>query len=173
VYLDELFGRHNFLNEIIWAYDYGGRGQRCWPKKHDNILVYVKNKNDYYFDWDSIPRVPYKAPELQYVGRTPEEAEKRISQGKVPTDVWDIPIIGTSSRERIGYPSQKPEALVKRVVLASCPPGGHVIDVFAGSGTTGAIAMQNSRNFTLVDASPHAIDTMRSRFQDAPIVWYL
>lgn len=171
VMCDEVFGAENFLNEIIWAYDFGGRGKRCWPKKHDNILVYSREEDQHIFSWDDIPRVPYKAPEMQRVGRSPEEAEERIALGKVPTDVWDIGIIGTNAKERNGYPTQKPRLLIERAVLASSPPGGHVMDVFAGSGTTGDAAHVHGRSFTLADTSPWAIETMQKRFDGVDVSW--
>lgn len=170
---DEVFGENCFLNEVIWAYDYGGRGKRCWPKKHDNILVYVKQPDKHVFNWDLIPRVPYKAPDMQRVGRTPEEAEERIALGKVPTDVWDISIVGTNAKERNGYPTQKPRQLIERAVLASCPPEGLVLDVFAGSGTTGEAAHVHGRRFVLADMSPWAIEVMHERFKNIDVDWRL
>ena len=168
---DLVFGEGNFLNEVIWAYNFGGRGKDRWPCKHDNILVYAKHVGDHLFNWDAIPRVPYRAPDMQRVGRSPEEAEVRIAQGQVPTDVWDMSIIGTNSKERTGYPTQKPVKLVERVVLASSPPRGIVMDVFAGSGTTGEAAHKHGRNFVLADANPQAIDVMKKRFKDVEVEW--
>jgi site-specific DNA-methyltransferase (adenine-specific) len=161
---DEVFGPESFLNEVIWAYDFGGRGKRCWPKKHDNILVYVKDPNDHVFNWDDIDRIPYMAPGLQ---KDPARAEA----GKVPTDVWWMSIVGTASKERNGYPTQKPVKLVERAVLASSPPGGLVMDVFAGSGTTGEAAHRHGRNFVLADTSPWAVETMKERFKDVDVIW--
>lgn len=168
---DEVFGSDCFLNEIIWSYDFGGRGKRCWPKKHDNILVYVKEHDKHVFNWDAIPRVAYKAPDMQRVGRTPEDAAARIALGKVPTDVWDLSIVGTNSKERNGYPTQKPKQLIERVILASSPPGGLVLDVFAGSGTTGEAAYVHGRNFILSDISENSIAVMKKRFKDVTIDW--
>lgn len=164
VMCDEVFGRECFLNEVIWAYDFGGRGKRCWPKKHDNILVYVKTPEQHVFNWDDIDRIPYMAPGLQ---KDPTRAES----GKVPTDVWWMSIVGTASKERNGYPTQKPVKLVERAILASSPPGGTVMDVFAGSGTTGEAALKHGRNFILADASPWAIEVMKERFKDKEITW--
>ena len=158
VALDELFGRDNFLNEVIWAYDFGGRGKRCWPRKHDTVLVYVKDREHYVFNWDDIERIPYMAPGLQ---KDPE----RAAAGKVPTDVWWMSIVGTQAKERNGYPNQKPVKLIERAVLASSPPGGHVLDPFAGSGTTGEAAHLHGRSFTLVDSSPWALEVMQQRFE--------
>jgi site-specific DNA-methyltransferase (adenine-specific) len=156
VLLDTIFGRECFLNEIVWAYDYGGRTRRRWPPKHDTILVYVKDPRDYYFDLDAIERIPYLAPGL--VG--PEKA----ARGKTPTDTWWHTIVPTNGRERTGYPTQKPLGILRRIVQASSPPGGLVADFFAGSGTTGAACLQLGRQFLLVDSSPEARQVMRERF---------
>ncbi len=164
VMLDEVFGPECFLNEVIWAYDYGGRGKRCWPQKHDNVLVYVKTPGEHVFEWDAIDRIPYMAPGLQ-------KDPARAASGKVPTDVWWMSIVGTQSKERNGYPTQKPVKLIERAILASCPQGGTVLDPFAGSGTTGQAALNLSRPFTLVDLSPWAIEVMQERFKDVPLVW--
>lgn len=161
---DEIFGRDHFLNEIIWAYDYGGRGKRKWPPKHDNILVYTKELDKYVFNWDDIDRIPYMAPGLQ---KDPAKA----AVGKVPTDVWWMSIVGTQSKERNGYPTQKPKKLIERAVLASSPPDGVVLDFFAGSGSTGEAAMIHGRKFILVDQSDTAIETMRNRFGVDNVNW--
>lgn len=171
VMCDEVFGRPCFLNEVVWSYNFGGRGKRCWPQKHDSILVYVKEPGKHVFNWDDIPRVPYAAPEMQHVGRSPEEAARRIASGQVPTDVWQLSIVGTASKERNGYPTQKPVRLVERAILASSPVGGTVMDVFAGSGTTGDAAHRHNRSFILADVSPDAIATMRDRFKDVEVEW--
>lgn len=162
VALDGLFGRDCFLNEIIWAYDFGGRSTRRWPAKHDTILVYVKNPSAYYFDGAAVDREPYMAPGLV----TPEKAER----GKLPTDVWWHTIVPTNSRERTGYATQKPEGILRRIVAASSAPGDAVLDLFAGSGTTGAVAAALGRGYVLVDSSPDAIDVMRSRLPEARVV---
>lgn len=171
VMCDEVFGRQCFLNEVIWSYDFGGRGKRSWPKKHDSILVYVKDADQYVFNWDDIDRIPYKAPEMQRVGRTPEEAAVRILAGKVPTDVWEMSIVGTNSKERLGWPTQKPVKLIERAIVASSPIDGVVMDVFAGSGTTGQAAHNRGRRFVLVDRHPLAIEMMRERFRDLDVNW--
>lgn len=163
---DVIFGEECFLNEIVWAYDFGGRGKRCWPKKHDSILVYVKQKDNHVFNWDDIERIPYMAPGLQ---KDPARAEA----GKVPTDVWWMSIVGTQAKERNGYPTQKPIKLVERAVLASSPVGGLVLDVFAGSGTTGEAALLHGRSFVLADTSPWAIEVMQARFKDRDVEWKL
>ena len=155
VALDGLFGRECFLNEIVWAYDFGGRSKRRWPAKHDTILVYVKDPARYYFDSAEVDREPYMAPGL--VG--PEKA----ARGKLPTDVWWHTIVGTSGRERTGYPTQKPEGVVRRAVAASSRPGGWCLDFFAGSGTLGAAAAALGRRYVLIDQSDDAIRVMEDR----------
>ncbi|MDP8222172.1 MAG: site-specific DNA-methyltransferase [Candidatus Lernaella stagnicola] len=164
VQLDEIFGRRCFLNEIIWAYDYGGRPKRRWPPKHDNILVYVKDARNYTFNTEDIDRIPYMAPGL--VG------EEKAKKGKLPTDTWWHTIVGTNSREKTGYPTQKPQGVLRRIVAASSNPGDLVMDFFAGSGTTGAVAQELHRHFLLIDNNPQAIETMRRRFADfSDIEW--
>jgi site-specific DNA-methyltransferase (adenine-specific) len=156
--LDRLFGRECFLNEIIWAYDYGARTRRKWPPKHDNILVYVKDPLHYVFNYDTVDRIPYMAPGL--VG--PEKA----ARGKTPTDVWWHTIVSPTGKEKTGYPTQKPLGILRRIVAASSPPGGTVLDFFAGSGTTGVAAHEQGRRFILVDDNPQALAVMRQRFAD-------
>ena len=155
VVLDALFGRECFLNEIIWAYDYGGKAKNRWPAKHDTILVYVKNPKAYYFDSEAVGREPYMAPGLV----TPEKAER----GKLPTDVWWHTIVSPTGHEKTGYATQKPVGILRRIVQASSAPGDWVLDFFAGSGTTGAVAAQLGRRFVLVDENPEAIAIMRDR----------
>lgn len=162
--MDNVFGEKNFLNHIVWSYNFGGRGKNRFAQKHDDILFYTKSAGQHVFNWDDIDRVPYKAPEMQYVGRTKEEAEKRIAAGQVPTDVWEMSIVGTNAKERTGYPTQKPVKLVERAIRASSPSGGLVLDFFAGSGTTGQAALNLGRDCVLVDQNPQAIDIMKKRF---------
>ncbi|HOA88784.1 MAG TPA: site-specific DNA-methyltransferase [Propioniciclava tarda] len=157
VLLDALFGRECFLNEIIWAYDYGARTTKRWPAKHDTILVYVKSPDAYYFDSAEVDREPYMAPGLV----TPEKA----ARGKLPTDVWWHTIVSPTGREKTGYPTQKPLGVLRRIIAASSRPGDWVLDFFAGSGTTGAAASELGRRFVLVDANPEAIEVMRRRFE--------
>lgn len=161
---DEIFGYDNFLNEIVWSYNFGGRGKDRWPAKHDTILVYAKQLGEHTFNWNDIDRIPYAAPELQYVGRTREEAEKRIADGQVPTDVWNMSIVGTASKERLGYPNQKPVKLIKRAIVASSNRGDIVLDPFVGSGTTAAAALEADRKFIASDAGADAIAIMQKRF---------
>jgi site-specific DNA-methyltransferase (adenine-specific) len=153
--LDELFGRECFLNEIIWAYDYGARARRRWPAKHDTILVYVKDPRRYYFDSDTVDREPYMAPGLV----TAEKA----ARGKLPTDVWWHTIVSPTGKEKTGYPTQKPEGIVRRMVLASTRPGDWCLDFFAGSGTLGAVAAELGRRYVLIDCNPHAVAVARKR----------
>lgn len=156
VLLDALFGRESFLNEIVWAYDYGAKSKTRWPAKHDTILVYVKNPSGYFFDSAAVDREPYMAPGLV----TPEKAEL----GKLPTDVWWHTIVSPTGREKTGYPTQKPEGVLRRIVQASSREGDWVLDFFAGSGTTGAVAAALGRRFLLVDSNPEAVAVMRERF---------
>jgi site-specific DNA-methyltransferase (adenine-specific) len=153
--LDEIFGRDAFLNEIIWSYDYGGKPRRRWPAKHDTILVYVRTPGGHYFDAEAVDREPYMAPGL--VG-----AEK-ARRGKRPKDVWFHTIVPTNGREKTGYPTQKPESVVRRCVAASSRPGGWCLDPFAGSGTLGAVCLKLGRRFVLVDSNPAALAVMRKR----------
>jgi site-specific DNA-methyltransferase (adenine-specific) len=165
VLLDALFGRESFLNEIIWAYDYGAKPKNRWPAKHDTILVYVKDPSSYLFDSAAVEREPYMAPGLV----TPEKAEL----GKLPTDVWWHTIVSPTGREKTGYPTQKPEGVLRRILQASSREGDWVLDFFAGSGTTGAVAAALGRRFLLVDSNPAAIEVMRARFAtaDPPVLF--
>jgi site-specific DNA-methyltransferase (adenine-specific) len=158
VALDRLLGRDRFINEIIWAYDYGGRPKDRWPKKHDTILWYAMNPGDYVFNFDAIDRIPYMAPEL--VG--PEKAER----GKTPTDVWWHTIVPTSGREKTGYPTQKPFGVMNRMIRVHSDPDDVVLDFFAGSGTTGEAAARNGRGFVLVDDNPEAVRVAARRLAE-------
>jgi DNA modification methylase len=158
--LDELFGRDAFLNEIVWAYDYGGKPRDRWPAKHDTILVYVREPGRHHFDADAVDREPYMAPGLV----TAEQRER----GKRATDTWWHTIVPTAGTERTGYPTQKPEGIVKRMVAASSRPGGWCLDFFAGSGTLGAVCAQLGRRFVLVDSNPEAIDVSSRRLAGSP-----
>ena len=152
--MDELFGPERFLNEIIWSYDYGGRGADRWPRKHDSILWYAKGER-WTFDRDAIERLPYVAPHLV----SPEKA----ARGKLPTDVWQLTIVPPGSDERTGYPTQKPLKLLERIVAASSRRGDLVADFFCGSGTTGVAAQRLGRRYLLVDENPDAIAITRRR----------
>ncbi len=161
VMLDAVFGRDCFLNELIWAYDYGAKSRSRWPTKHDTILVYVKTPGRHVFNADDIDREPYMAPGLV----TAEKA----ARGKLPTDVWWHTIVPTTGREKTGYPTQKPEGVLRRIVQASSRPGDRVLDLFAGSGTTGAVASALGRDAVLVDDNPEAIRVMRERMPHAAV----
>jgi site-specific DNA-methyltransferase (adenine-specific) len=159
--LDEIFGRECFLNELIWAYDYGAKSRRRWPAKHDTILVYVKDPDGYHFDSEAVDREPYMAPGLV-------TAEKR-ERGKLPTSVWWHTIVPTNGSEKTGYPTQKPEGVLRRIVQASSRPGDRVLDFFAGSGTLGAVAQQLGRGYVLIDNNPEAVAVMRRRLEGEPV----
>jgi len=165
VLLDALFGRDCFLNEIIWAYDYGGKAKNRWPAKHDTILVYVKNPKAYYFNNSEVDREPYMAPGLV----TPE----KVALGKLPTDVWWHTIVSPTGKEKTGYPTQKPEGILRRIIQASSRPGDVVLDFFGGSGTTGAVAASLGRNFILMDQNPESIEVITQRMQKNDVAFEL
>jgi site-specific DNA-methyltransferase (adenine-specific) len=144
VALDRLLGRDRFLNEIVWAYDFGGRPKRRWPAKHDTLLWYVLDPKRYVFQFEEMDRIPYKTP----------------------TDVWWHTIVPTNSKEKTGYPTQKPLGVLERIIKVHTEPGDTVLDFFAGSGTTGEAAARLDRGFVLVDESPDAIATMRARLAE-------
>ncbi len=156
--LDEIFfvleKKGGFLNEIIWAYDYGGRSKNKWPAKHDNILVYVKNCNEFYFDKKIANDIQYRAPSL--TGSISIE----------PTDSWWHTIVPTNGSERTGYPTQKPLGILDRIILTSSKKGDLVLDFFAGSGTTGVSCLKHNRNFILIDNNPEAKTVMQERFNE-------
>ncbi len=163
VLLDQIFGREAFLNEIIWAYDFGGRPRDRWPAKHDNILLYARTPGQHRFNREQIERIPYMAPGL--VG------EKKARKGKLPTDTWWHTIVSPTGKEKTGYPTQKPVAILLRILQASSREGDLVLDFFAGSGTTGAAALHLKRRFFLVDNNPDAIEVMKRRFHGEPVIF--
>jgi site-specific DNA-methyltransferase (adenine-specific) len=163
ILLDQIFGRDSFLNEIIWAYDYGARTKKKWPTKHDNILWYAKDPNHYIFNFEEIERIPYMAPGL--VGK------EKAAKGKLPTDTWWHTIVPTNGSEKTGYPTQKPLGILRRIIMASSTPKSTVLDFFAGSGTTGAACLEFGRKFVLIDNNPQSIQIMAKRFADAEIEW--
>ncbi|MBG6212470.1 MAG: site-specific DNA-methyltransferase [Cryobacterium sp.] len=165
VLLDALFGRESFLNELIWAYDYGAKSKNKWPTKHDTILVYVKNPARYFFDSTTVDREPYMAPGLV----TPE----KVARGKLPTDVWWHTIVSPTGKEKTGYPTQKPIGILRRIIQASSRENDWVLDFFAGSGTTGAVAAALGRRFVLIDQNPEALAVMRARFESVSGVEFL
>jgi site-specific DNA-methyltransferase (adenine-specific) len=155
VLLDALFGPECFLNEIIWAYDYGGKSKSRWPAKHDTILVYVKDPKNYYFNSEEVDREPYMAPGLV--------TQEKIERGKLPTDVWWHTIVSPTGKEKTGYPTQKPVGILRRIIQASSKPGDVVLDFFAGSGTTGFVANELGRRFLLIDQNPESIQVIKDR----------
>ena len=155
ILLDQIFGRDSFINEIIWAYDYGGRSRRRWPAKHDTILVYAKDPDGYFFDQEAIERIPYMAPGLV--------SKEKAARGKLPTDVWWHTIVATNGKEKTGYATQKPEGILRRILSASSQEGDWVLDFFAGSGTTGAVAQQMNRRFVMIDDNDEAISVIARR----------
>jgi site-specific DNA-methyltransferase (adenine-specific) len=163
ILLDQIFGRDSFLNEIIWAYDYGARTKKKWPPKHDNILWYAKDPSKYTFNVEEIERIPYMAPGL--VGK------EKAARGKLPTDTWWHTIVPTNGTEKTGYPTQKPLGILRRIIQASSKPGDVVLDFFGGSGTTAAACLEYDRNFLLIDINPQSIEIMRKRFAGQPIEW--
>ena len=163
VLLDRIFGRESFINEIIWSYDYGARSTKRWSTKHDNILWYAKNPANYTFRYADIDRIPYMAPGL--VG--PEKA----ARGKTPTDVWWNTIVSPNGKEKTGYPTQKPLAILNRIVRVHSNPGDRLLDFFAGSGSFGEAAARNDREFVLIDQNPQAIAVMERRLAFAqPVI---
>ncbi len=157
ILLDALFGRECFLNEIIWAYDYGAKSKKKWPAKHDNILVYVKNPNKYYFNSEAVDREPYMAPGLV--------TSEKANNGKLPTDTWWHTIVSPNGKEKTGYPTQKPIGILRRIIQASSEENDWVLDFFAGSGTTGAAALELNRKFFLVDKNSQSMQVIKKRFE--------
>ena len=158
VLLDALFGRECFLNEIIWAYDYGGKSKSRWPAKHDTILVYVKDPDNYYFNSEEVDREPYMAPGLV--------TREKVEKGKLPTDVWWHTIVSPTGKEKTGYPTQKPLGILRRIISASTKQGDRVLDFFAGSGTTAHAAWELKREFVVIDQNPESLKVIRQRLDD-------
>ncbi len=158
VLLDALFGRECFLNEIIWAYDYGGKSKSRWPAKHDTILVYVKDPDNYYFNSEEVDREPYMAPGLV--------TKEKVEKGKLPTDVWWHTIVSPTGKEKTGYPTQKPLGILRRIISASTKQGDRVLDFFAGSGTTAHAAWELKREFVVIDQNPESLKVIRQRLGD-------
>lgn len=158
VMMDAIFGRDCFMNEIIWAYDYGGRSKSYWSRKHDTILWYVNNKKDYTFNYDNMDRIPYMAPGL--VG------EEKVKRGKTPTDCWWHTIVPTNGKERQGYPTQKPLGVLNRIIKVHTSPGDIVMDFFAGTGTTAVSAANLNRKYVAIDQNPDAIEIIKKRINE-------
>ena len=163
VMLDEIFGRSSFINEIIWAYDYGARSKKKWSAKHDNILWYAKNPEKYTFNYEDMDRIPYMAPGL--VGK------EKAARGKTPTDVWWHTIVSPNGKEKTGYATQKPLDIIKRIIKIHSKPGDLLLDFFAGSGTFGEGAVQLGRNCILIDQNPEAVSVMKKRFRNYRTEW--
>ena len=155
VMLDGIFGRECFLNEIIWAYDYGARSRKRWSPKHDSILWYVRDPKRYTYRYEDIDRIPYLAPGLV--------SKEKAARGKTPTDVWWQTIVPTNGREKTGYPTQKPLAVLERFVRVHSNPGDLLLDFCAGSGSWGEAAAKHGRRFLLVDSNPEAVAVMEKR----------
>ena len=164
VMCDEIFGRQSFINEIIWAYDYGARSKTKWSTKHDNILWYSINTNNFTFRYDDIDRIPYMAPEIV--------SADKVKRGKTPTDCWWNTIVSPNGKEKTGYPTQKPLAILNRIIKVHSNPGETVLDYFAGSGTTGIAAINNGRNAILIDKNPEAIKIMEKRFGSSSVKFH-
>lgn len=147
VALDAVFGYRNFLNEIVWLYGLGGSSARYWPRKHDTLLWYAREAGCHHFE----------------AARIPATSQRMQGQTKKAPDHWDIPSLNNMAKERVGYPTQKPEALLERIVVSSCPEGGVVADFFCGSGTTLAVAERTGRRWIGCDVSQDAIDISRAR----------
>ena len=157
VMLDGIFGRESFINEIIWAYDYGARTTKRWSAKHDTILWYAKDPARFTYRADQSDRLPYMAPGLV----TPEKR----ARGKMPTDTWWHTIVSPTGREKTGYPTQKPLGILERIVKVHTKPGDRLLDFFAGSGSFGDAADRHGRDVVLVDSNAEAIRVMRRRFE--------
>ncbi|MDP6769315.1 MAG: site-specific DNA-methyltransferase [Anaerolineales bacterium] len=157
IQLDRIFGRRSFINEIIWAYDYGARTKKRWSAKHDTILWYAKDPDKYTFNFDQMDRIPYMAPGL--VGK------EKAARGKTPTDVWWHTIVSPNGQEKTGYATQKPLGIINRIVKVHSNPNDMLMDFFAGSGTLGDAAARASRDYVLIDNNPDAIKVMAKRLR--------
>ena len=164
VLLDEIFGYENLRNEIIWTYHGPSPIRSAFNRKHDTILFYSKT-DDYKFYADRV-RVPYASNTVETFKSSPKAGfgkKPDLERGKVPEDWWYFPVVARLHQERTGYPTQKPEGLLERIILSSTDPGDLVADFFAGAGTAGAAAARLGRRFLLADVQPRAIHTVRAR----------
>jgi site-specific DNA-methyltransferase (adenine-specific) len=162
--LDEIFGADHLLNEIIWAYHGPSPIRRAFNRKHDTILAYVKGE-DYTFNVDDV-REPYNANTVKTFNASPKAGFGKVpdlARGKVPEDWWYFPVVARLHNERTGYPTQKPIALLERIILASSNRGDLVADFFCGSGTTPYVAARHGRRFIACDGIFRALHTTRSR----------
>jgi DNA modification methylase len=178
VELDTIFGRDRFINELIWCYSVGGKSRRSFGRKHDTILWYSRTA-EYAFFPDAV-KVPRKSGSHMRVVQTEdgelvqEKTDRKsgkvyrypLSAGKVPEDWWtDIEILNRGDAERTGWPTQKPERLLERIIQSTTTPGALVADWFCGSGTTGVVAQRLDRRFVLVDRESHAIACAQARLE--------
>ena len=163
ILMDAIFGRRNFQNEIVWWYSWGLHTPKQWNKKHDIILYYAKDANQIFFDGAQV-RVPYRPGS----GMTtdPRWNKKYNPAGKLPEDVFDIPTINGMSKERIGYPTQKPLALLDRIIKGSTKQGDFVLDPFCGCGTTAVAAHKLKRRWCGIDLSAFPVELIRARLHD-------
>ena len=156
-----LFGRASFMNEIIWAYDYGGRPKNRWPAKHDTILWYARR-----------PRAATSSTTTRSTAsrtwRRGSSGRRRPRAARRPTDMWWHTIVSPTGKEKPGYPTQKPLGILERIVRVALRPGDVVLDFFAGSGTTGEAAARNGRGFVLVDSNPEAVQVMAAASRSTP-----
>lgn len=167
--LDELVGAEHFVNEIAWVYHGPSPVRRAFNRKHDTILVYARS-DEYVFNADAV-RVPYDASTVHTFASSRKAGFGKVpdlARGKVPEDWWYFPVVARLHGERSGYPTQKPEALVERIVKASSDEGDLVADFFCGSGTLPAVAERLGRRWVVCDASPRAIHTTIKRLLDTP-----
>ena len=181
VMLDEIFGYDRFRNEIIWYYSVGGKSRRYWARKHDTIFFYTKT-NKWTFNADEVKKYGHRKTGVKsFGGKIGRDEQGRLYQdkitksgkvyryyldeGKVPEDVWEIQSLQSQSKERLGYPTQKPEALLERIILASSNPGDLVMDPFCGCGTTLAVAQRLGRDWLGIDVSPTACKLMKRRVE--------
>lgn len=166
--MDDIFGKENFRNEIVWCYRQGGRSQSNYSQKHDTIYWYSKSNSQWVFNGDSV-RVPYEGTGgYQTSGKgvvINGKVYKPNELGKIPEDWWDIPAIPPMSMERIGYATQKPEALLERIIKGSSNEDSIVLDVFGGSGTTAAVAERLGRRWIIIDNNPEAIEIITKRIK--------
>jgi DNA modification methylase len=172
--LDEFFGPENMLNEVIWAYHGPSPIRRAFNRKHDTILVYVKGR-DYTFNADAV-REPYNPNTVKTFGASTKAGFGKVpdlERGKVPEDWWYFPVVARLHNERTGYPTQKPHALLERIIRASSNPGDLVADFFCGSGTTPRVAASLGRRFIAADATFRAVHTARSRLTVSQVPYTL
>ena len=166
--LDEIFGSDRLLNEIVWIYHGPSPIRSAFNRKHDTILIYTKS-DEYTFNVDEV-RQPYDPTTIKTFASSPKAGFGKIpdlKRGKVPEDWWYFPVVARLHLERSGYPTQKPEALLERIIRASSNPGDWVADFFCGSGTTAVVTARLGRHYIASDQSFRAIHTSRTRLIQA------